>query len=114
MVRLGPVEVAAVDDGAADLRRVAVHVRVVGGSRCRAEFERAAESTGVANVLSMMNGTPCLCAIFAGFFNVEHDARGVCDGLAEERALVFGRNALEISSGASGSTNVTSMRISSS
>ena len=66
-------------------------------------------STGVGNVLSMISGTPNLCAAFANFAMSSTTPDGFAT-VSPNTHLVFGRNAFAISAGvASGLTNVKSM-----
>ena len=66
-------------------------------------------STGVANVLSTIRGTPCACASSANF-SISNTAMAGFAMVSPNTAFVFGRKALcSSSSGALASTKVHSM-----
>ena len=99
---LGPVEVAAVDNTAAEGRRVTVHVFCGGvGHDIRAPLKRTAVN-GCGEGVVHNEGNAVAVGGAGKFFNVQHRQSRVCDGLAEDRLGVGAEGGIQLLLGAVG------------
>lgn len=106
-----PVESAAVHDGTAQNRSVAVHVLGSGmGHDVRAPLERAAVDRGREGVVHDERHPMRVCGV-CKLFNVQHGQGRVGDGLAKDDFGVGLESGVSSSSLHSGSTKVAVMPI---
>ena len=60
------------------------------------QTQTACSGPASRNVLSMMSGTPCLCASISELFDIEHHQRRVRDSLAEHRLGVWPESRIQL------------------